>query len=359
MSDFLISTIVPCYNAELFIDACLDSLVNQTIGIENMQVILVNDGSTDGTLEHLKRYQQKYPRNIEIITLEQNKGQANARNIGIGRAEGEYLAFLDADDWLEWDTYKKLVGAAQKYDCDLVQCSTIAHFNDEQVYQNLNIPERKYTFFDEEERKDFLINYGIAPVSGASIYDASWLKQEKIFFPDFRKYEDNYFAGIIKYAVRSYYPICDYCYHYRVLECSNSHSHNDSGHFLRLNVELELLKTYRIKGWYELYYEQIRNDFLKMFYENTLHIIFCQFDYIPLDIIRMMQSAVKEIYPDYLEYYFYQNDTFNFILTVPFSFPLDVWEKLKEVYLKWINYRKKEELLYFFEKMRNSLNIRS
>lgn len=96
-----ISIIVPCYNAESFIKECIDSIVNQTIGFENIELFLIDDLSTDSSLEIMLKYKELYPDNVIIESLRENKGQAHARNIGIRLSSAPYLIFVDADDWLE------------------------------------------------------------------------------------------------------------------------------------------------------------------------------------------------------------------------------------------------------------------
>ncbi len=95
-----VSVIVPCHNASAYLDRCLKSLKDQTIGIENLEIILIDDASTDDTGEKLKAWEERIPDSIRVTAFSENKLQGAARNYGIGIAEGDYIAFLDADDWL-------------------------------------------------------------------------------------------------------------------------------------------------------------------------------------------------------------------------------------------------------------------
>lgn len=106
-SKFKISVIIPVYNVEEYISETLDCLINQTIGFEeNVQVILVNDGSPDNSEKVCLEYKNKYPNNIEYI-LKENGGVSSARNEGIKHVEGKYVNFLDADDLWEPDALEK------------------------------------------------------------------------------------------------------------------------------------------------------------------------------------------------------------------------------------------------------------
>ncbi len=114
-----LSIIVPVYNAEAFLRPCLDSLINQTIG--DYEIILINDGSTDGSLAILDEYQQRFPDKIRVETVA-NGGQGRARNIGLRMARGDYLGFVDSDDWIDPHMYEKLLSAAEEAGADLAQC---------------------------------------------------------------------------------------------------------------------------------------------------------------------------------------------------------------------------------------------
>ena len=109
-----VSVIIPCYNVEIFIDRAVTSMLKQTIGFDNIEVIMVNDCSTDNTLQKLKEYEAKYPDSIMLISLEQNVKQGAARNIAVQYATGEYVCYMDADDYLVPKALEKLYRAAKE-----------------------------------------------------------------------------------------------------------------------------------------------------------------------------------------------------------------------------------------------------
>ena len=111
-----ISVIIPCYNVENYVARCLDSVINQTYN--NLEIICVNDGSTDNTLAILKDYAKKDSR-IKIID-KKNGGLSSARNAGIEVASYEYVVFLDSDDWIEPNTYELAISKMDD-DIDLVR----------------------------------------------------------------------------------------------------------------------------------------------------------------------------------------------------------------------------------------------
>lgn len=114
---YKISIIIPIYNTEKYLRKCLDSVCNQTFG--DIEIICINDCSTDGSLNILNEYAQKDNR-IKIIDFKENRGVAIARNTGIDEAQGEYISFVDADDYVDLDFFEKLYNKAIKTNSKLV-----------------------------------------------------------------------------------------------------------------------------------------------------------------------------------------------------------------------------------------------
>lgn len=116
-----ISVIVPVYNVEKFLRRCLDSIVKQSL--TDIEIICVNDGSADGSLEILQEYRRHDPR--VIVVSQENQGLSAARNTAMAMASGEYIGFVDSDDWIDPDFYEKLYEAAKKYDADVASASIV------------------------------------------------------------------------------------------------------------------------------------------------------------------------------------------------------------------------------------------
>ncbi len=114
-----ISVVIPVYNSEKYIEKCIKSLVNQTL--KDIEIICVNDGSSDNSRKLLENFADS---RIKIID-KKNGGQSSARNIGLDIAQGEYIGFIDSDDWVDADYYEKLYNAAKKYDADIAMADFI------------------------------------------------------------------------------------------------------------------------------------------------------------------------------------------------------------------------------------------
>lgn len=116
-----LSIIVPIYNAQNHLKKCIESIINQTE--KDIEIILIDDGSTDDSLKICNEYQRKDFR-INVIH-QNNSGVSIARNQGIKIAKGEYIGFVDSDDWIDLDMFKRLLEEAKKTDADIVMCDAI------------------------------------------------------------------------------------------------------------------------------------------------------------------------------------------------------------------------------------------
>lgn len=130
-----VSIIVPIYNVEKYLNRCLDSLVNQTF--KDIEIIALNNGSTDSSLDILKDYASNDNR-ITIIDNE-NLGVSKARNIGIDKASGKYIVFVDSDDWIDTNMIEVLYSNITKNNCDLVMCTYVREFDDHSKEKIFNL----------------------------------------------------------------------------------------------------------------------------------------------------------------------------------------------------------------------------
>ena len=114
-----VSVIVPVYNVEKFIDVCLNSLVNQTL--DDIEIVVVNDGSPDNSQKIIDRYVRTYPNKVKSF-IKKNGGLSDARNYGITKCTGEYVGFIDGDDYADLDMYESMYKKAKAQDFDVVVC---------------------------------------------------------------------------------------------------------------------------------------------------------------------------------------------------------------------------------------------
>lgn len=154
----LISIIVPVYNVEKYLSKCLDSLVNQTY--ENIEIVCVDDGSTDSSGAICDEYAKKDAR-IKVIHKE-NGGLSDARNAGLEAINGEYVMFIDSDDWIDIDTCEQCINTLERYDVDLILWSYIREYDNNTKPKRLFEHGSKYFSNKEAKEKIFLRCVGLS-----------------------------------------------------------------------------------------------------------------------------------------------------------------------------------------------------
>lgn len=181
-----ISVIVPVYNTGDYLRRCLDSLLFQSL--KELEIVVVNDGSTDNSPQIIEEYKEKYPNRIKYFSKE-NGGQGSARNLAFKYCEGEYIGFLDSDDFVEKDMFEKMYNAAKENDADYVGCGfKSVEINDDKVVSVVqDYVGRKNCKTNREMFIDSLVNMF------TSLYKRSVLEQSKVLFPENFFYEDTSF----------------------------------------------------------------------------------------------------------------------------------------------------------------------
>ena len=225
MDNPLISIIIPVYNTERYLSQCLDSVIGQTY--DNLEIICVNDGSMDDSLRVLEQYVQQDSR-IKLIS-QANSGASVARNKALNIALGEYIMFVDSDDWIELDTCEKAIVAIEKYDADVVMWDYIREFSDMSKPKSIF---RENVIFENEELKKIhrrfigIVGEELKKPENADALSTIWCKLYKrkyiysnnIRFYDIRKigtYEDGLFNLDVFGKIDRAVYINEYLYHYR------------------------------------------------------------------------------------------------------------------------------------------------
>ena len=297
-----ISIIIPCYNVEKYIDRCLESVVTQTIGLDTMEIIVINDASTDNTLDKLYQWERRFPENIMVITYEENLRQGGAKNIGLEYASGQYIGFVDADDWIDKDMYGLLYEKMCTLEVDAVKCKYEREaYAGEHAISEDNRHDVEYTFTAKNglyygQVKD-CGNQGRYGSVCPGLYKRSMIVEHDIQFPEKLACEDNYFDAILNLYIGSLYILDKTMYHYFVNSASTMMSINAPHHLDRLKIELMLIDAFKERGAFEPWHDEIERDFLRRFYVNTWNIVFSRFTYIP-DIFPFMKKSVLQLFPE-------------------------------------------------------------
>lgn len=206
-----ISIIAPVYNVEKYLAECLESLINQTF--KDIEILLIDDASQDNSLKILEEYQRKDKR-IRIFT-QQNQGPGAARNLGIKESKGEYLLFVDSDDWIKKNCCEILYNEMQKNPCDILFCSRkIYHTKD-----NIKLISIADYFMGEKEATLSNNPQICSELPGhpwGKLYKADFIKKNNIFFPSFtRCAEDVYFHYLTLFCAPCVRYIDEPLYYYR------------------------------------------------------------------------------------------------------------------------------------------------
>lgn len=182
-----ISVIVPVYNTQKFLEKCLESIINQTF--KDIEIICINDGSTDNSMSILNDYSEKDSR-IKIIN-QKNAGLSCARNTGINNAKGEYIGFVDSDDWIDLDFFEKLYNAAKNYDADIASAG-IKRVRSYKWKYHLKIKEEEVT--ENTDRKFVLCDVPEKCYVWNKIYRLEKIKQFSLYFEAGIYFEDRCFT---------------------------------------------------------------------------------------------------------------------------------------------------------------------
>lgn len=255
MNHIKVSVIIPVYNVEKYLKQCLDSVINQTL--KEIEIICVNDGSTDNSYQILKEYAQKDKR-IKIINKE-NGGLGAARNTGMEYATGEYIGFVDSDDWVELNTYEQFYRNAKTQNSDIVMCPIHVYddITGELKYDNpyftlecLN-EDFDNSLFNHLKTKDFL--FKISVTSPNKIYKKEYLNEINAKFPEGLIFEDNPFFYETYLKAKNVSLIRDFLYFYRINRKDSIILKSDKNYFDLIKIHDLCTKIFIETGNFDQY----------------------------------------------------------------------------------------------------------
>lgn len=202
-----VSVIVPVYNVEKFLKRCLDSLINQTL--QNIEIICINDGSTDKSVEILEEYSKKDSR--IIVINQENQGLSVTRNNGMSIAKGEFISFVDSDDWIDFDFLENLYNAAVKYGCDIA-CAGIIRLH--KMHQKIHLLHERTIITEDFREKLELCDVPDKSYVWNKIYKTSELKRHNLKFEPGMIYEDVMFTPQVLYLLKKLVTVPEVYYYY-------------------------------------------------------------------------------------------------------------------------------------------------
>jgi len=207
MTDIKVSVVMPVYNVEKYLANTLDSLLKQTM--KDFEIICINDGSKDRSLDILHEYEKKDPR-IKVID-KTNEGPSVARNLGMNEAKGEFISFIDSDDWVSENFLEALYSAAKKYNSDIACCGFIRHSRK----QTKRLVYKKEEFITDSYEKFCATRVPQWSYIWNKIYKRKKLLQNNLEFPVGRVFEDICWSIKAVHYLNGVVTVPDCYYYYR------------------------------------------------------------------------------------------------------------------------------------------------
>lgn len=299
-----LSVIVPVYNMAKNgnLEYCINSLVRQTL--QSMEIIAVDDASTDNSLKILQEFEKRYPGRVKAVASPENRRQGGARNLGLREAQGRYIGFMDADDWVVGDLYERMVELAKNTGADVVGTDM------SRVYEHTMIPAQREAcnflsqtgVLDHEIRKEYLLHPG--PL-GTKIYLRDIFFAKEFRFPEHMSYEDN--AAFIEIGMRmkhfEHIPEANVFYYQR--EDSTTHACDLKKCQDRMEAMRIMLRYAKENGALEEFRDVVEYHFANLFYRNTL------FSYMQSNIkkdrvfVRKLGEEMVSTFPDFRQNAYY------------------------------------------------------
>ncbi|MFT4144610.1 MAG: glycosyltransferase [Mobilitalea sp.] len=295
-----VSVIVPIHNVEKYLRRCLDSIINQTL--EEIEIILVNDASSDSSMDIMKEYEEKDNR-IICIHFESNKMVGAARNKGIDCAKGEYLTFVDSDDYLDLTMLEKMYTKAKMTDSDMAY--GLYHYTKENgnVIKDVYLYPPEYCGEVTLAKKRGAINKLAFP--WGKLYRRSLWIESKVRFSEGIIYEDGPTIPLIFLYLKRCTLVDEALYYYVLHDNSLMNKRNSKSHFDIQKSAFDFKDKMVDRGLYEIYKEETNFFFILRYYKILLEICIKFYDNIPLDVMNGMRNYMKRNYRDYKKNQYY------------------------------------------------------
>lgn len=300
-----LSIIVPVYNmaADGKLEYCLNSLLNQNI--TDYEIIAVDDASTDNSPQILLDYAANYPDVFKVYFSPENRKQGGAKNIGLEHARGQWIGFIDSDDWIAPDMYEKLLKKAKETGADMVACNYhLTYEHSDAIGKEVRTHYEAQTgVLDEEKYKLLILDSGSLVIK---IYKRNLIYNCGMRFPEHIFYEDNAIANAIMLKAKHFEYVDEPLYAYYQHESSTVHTITKERCEHRMEAARIMLKHARDFQYLDKYHDEIEFKFTVLFYVNTL------FSYLQgtakkdISFLAAMQKEMKDTFPNFEENPYYK-----------------------------------------------------
>lgn len=300
-----LSIIVPVYNmaADGKLEFCLNSLLNQTI--EDYEIIAVDDASTDHSLSILRDYERKYSNRFRVIASPENRKQGGAKNLGIMEARGEWIGFVDSDDWISPSMYEKLISKAEETGADVVGCDySLVNQHTMEVGQVIvNNLQEQCGLLTKEKYQSLILKPGSMVIK---IYKLDMIKSHMLFFPEHIFYEDNCMGVLWLLFCKHFERVDEPLYYYYQHDQSTVHTTTVDRMRHRMQAMDKLLRDSRHYGFYEQYPEELEFRFVELYLVNTLYSYLLGVKPLQIEFVKeLLQGCIFQV-PNFYENKYYQ-----------------------------------------------------
>lgn len=303
-----LSIIVPVYNmaGDGKLQFCLDSLMAQTFA--DYEVIAVDDASTDHSLEVLREYEQRYPDKLRVLTYPDNRRQGGAKNVGLKAACGDWIGFVDSDDWVAHDCYEKLLAKALETGADMVGCDYSL------VYEHTYTPGEiictntmdQTGELDHDKRGKLIMRSGSMVIK---IYRHSIIKENHLDFPEKIFYEDNCAGPVWSLYFTRFEKVEEPLYYYYQHQASTVHRITEEKCRDRMRAGELLYEEFVKRGFLEEYWEELEYRFTELYYVNTLFSYMLGAKRRKLSFVRELYEGIRQRFPQFEHNPYYQQKT--------------------------------------------------
>ena len=299
-----LSVIVPVYNMnhDGNLNFCLDSLVNQTV--KDMEIIAVNDASTDDSLDVLYEYEKKFPDLFKVITYSENKKQGGAKNEGLKVASGEWIGFIDSDDWVSRDYYEKLIKKGEETGADIVGCDYNIVSSHTYVRGN-HVSSNNFNQVGEltkERMSNLFRSFGSMVIK---IYKHEIIKENNLGFPEGIFYEDNCAARVWAPYFKHFEYINEDNYYYLQHDTSTVHTITEQRCLDRISAMNTMVDELTKRGLYDEYKDEIENVYTQLGFRITLFSYMLGCKEKKFSFVYYMKRDFKKKFPDFMKNKYY------------------------------------------------------
>lgn len=300
----MVSVIIPCHNAVQWLPKCFLSLVSQTIDISNIELIFVDDASDDAgaTWKMLQEFEKAYPNDIIVLHLEENMRQGGARNLALQYASGEYLAFVDADDFVAENFLEKTYERAKETNADIVQFEYF-YYTDRlgAMPTSRQITADVFYIITPDERKKFLLSEKITYGCWNKLYRRELIQQAGVRYAEHVIYEEPLFVYPLLFYGNTFAVMDEAFYFYR--QNDSGTMRNDMKQFetlkMHMAVQLAVWNFMKQTPFFTEYYEEIKLYFLHSYFYETLYFAKQRDFHLPWTLYHEMENTVLKEVTDY------------------------------------------------------------